>query len=144
MSHISKIFLILIIIISQANNSFAGKDFFGEALKLYKNKKYEEAKFLFERSIVFNPKNSNSYLYLAKIYNLKEDEKNEEKNLETSLLIEPGNEEAILMRMRIALKKTNYSKVKELSKRFIKVCVKLCDKNDKILNELANLEPKNE
>ena len=59
MSHISKIFLILIIIISQANNSFAGKDFFGEALKLYKNKKYEEAKFLFERSIVFNTKNSN-------------------------------------------------------------------------------------
>ena len=139
-----KIFLSTFLIIILSNISFANESFFGEGLKLYKDKKYDEAKFLFERSIVFNPKNSNSYLYLAKIYNYKKDEKNEEKNLETSLLIEPGNEEAILMRMRIALKKTNYSKVKELSKRFIKVCVKLCDKNDKILNELANLEPKNE
>ena len=102
------------------------------------------AKFLFERSIVFNPKNSNSYLYLAKIYNYKKDEKNEEKNLKSTLLIEPDNEEAILMTMRIALKKTNYSKVKDLSERFKKVCKKLCDKSDKILSELANLEPKNE
>ena len=60
------------------------------------------------------------------------------------MLIEPTNEEAILMTMRIALKKTNYSKVKDLSERFKKVCKKLCDKSDKILSELANLEPKNE
>ena len=125
-------------------NSFANESFFGEGLKLYKDKKYDEAKFLFERSIVFNPKNSNSYLYLAKIYNYKKDEKNEEKNLKSTLLIEPTNEEAILMTMRIALKKTNYSKVKDLSERFKKVCKKLCDKSDKILSELANLEPKNE
>ena len=144
MIKILKIFSWIVLILSFSNISYGNDNFYNEGVKLFKNKKYEEAKFLFERSIVFNPKNSNSYLYLAKIYNLKEDEKNEEKNLETSLLIEPGNEEAILMRMRIALKKTNYSKVKELSKRFIKVCVKLCDKNDKILNELANLEPKNE
>ena len=99
---------------------------------------------MFERSIVYNPKNSNSYLYLAKIYNHEKDQNKEEKNLETTLLIEPNNEEAILMSMRIALKKTNYSKVKELSERFKKVCKKMCDKNDKILSELANLEPKNE
>ena len=29
---------------------------------------------MFERSIVFNPKDSNSYLYLAKIYNHQEDQ----------------------------------------------------------------------
>ena len=139
-----KIFLSTFLIIILSNISFANESFFGEGLKLYKDKKYDEAKFLFERSIVFNPKNSNSYLYLAKIYNYKKDEKNEEKNLESTLLIEPANEEAILMTMRIALKKTNYSKVKELSERFKKVCKKLCDKSDKILSELANLEPKNE
>ena len=139
-----KIFLSTILIIILSNTSYANKNFFGEGLKLYKDKKYDEAKFLFERSIVFNPKNSNSYLYLAKIYNYKKDEKNEEKNLESTLLIEPANEEAILMTMRIALKKTNYSKVKDLSERFKKVCKKLCDKSDKILSELANLEPKNE
>ena len=139
-----KIFLSTFLIIILSNISFANESFFEEGLKLYKNKKYDEAKFLFERSIVFNPKNSNSYLYLAKIYNYKKDEKNEEKNLKSTLLIEPANEEAILMTMRIALKKTNYSKVKDLSERFKKVCKKLCDKSDKILSELANLEPKNE
>ena len=139
-----KIFLSTILIIILSNTSYANENFFGEGLKLYKDKKYDEAKFLFERSIVFNPKNSNSYLYLAKIYNYKKDEKNEEKNLKSTLLIEPANEEAILMTMRIALKKTNYSKVKDLSERFKKVCKKLCDKSDKILSELANLEPKNE
>ena len=139
-----KIFLSTFLIIILSNISFANESFFGEGLKLYKDKKYDEAKFLFERSIVFNPKNSNSYLYLAKIYNYKKDEKNEEKYLKSTLLIEPDNEEAILMTMRIALKKTNYSKVKDLSERFKKVCKKLCDKSDKILSELANLEPKNE
>ena len=139
-----KIFLSTFLIIILSNISFANESFFGEGLKLYKDKKYDEAKFLFERSIVFNTKDSNSYLYLAKIYNYKKDEKNEEKNLKSTLLIEPANEEAILMTMRIALKKTNYSKVKDLSERFKKVCKKLCDKSDKILSELANLEPKNE
>ena len=99
---------------------------------------------MFERSIVFNPKHSNSYLYLAKIYNQEKNQKKEEKNLEATLLIEPNNEEAILMLMNIALVKSNYSKVKKLSEDFVKVCKNLCDKNKSILESLANLEPKNE
>ena len=52
--------------------------------------KFEDARFMFERSIVFNPKDSNSYLYLAKIYNhRKQTKKREKKNLEATLLIEP-------------------------------------------------------
>jgi RNase P/RNase MRP subunit p30 len=98
---------------------------------------------MFERSIVFNPKHSNAYLYLAKIYNLENDQKKEEKNLETTLLIEPDNEEAILMLMKIALEKSNYSKVKDLSNKFTEVCKILCDENKSILESLANLEPKN-
>ena len=98
---------------------------------------------MFERSIVFNPKDSNSYLYLAKIYNIEEDQKKEEKNLEATLLIEPDNEEAILMFMKIALKKSNYSKVKELSNTFTKVCKELCSENKDILETLSNIEPKN-
>ena len=73
----------------------------------------------------------------------EKDQKNEEKNLETTLLIDPSNEEAILMMMQISIEKSNYSKVKELSKRFSKVCKNLCKENDKILKELQNLEPKN-
>ena len=45
--------------------------------------------------------------------------------------------------MEISLEKTNYLKVKELSKKFTKVCIYLCNENKKILKELENLEPKN-
>tara|TARA_A100001011_G_scaffold341141_1_gene373783 strand:+ start:1078 stop:1518 length:441 start_codon:yes stop_codon:yes gene_type:complete len=121
----------------------ANENFFDKGLELYKDKKYEDARFMFERSIVFNPKDSNSYLYLAKIYNIEENQNKEEKNLEATLLIEPDNEEAILMSMKIALERSNYSKVKDLSKTFSKVCKKLCNENKDILEALANIEPKN-
>ena len=47
-------------------SSFASENFFEKGLTLYENKKFDDAKFMFERSIVFNPKDSNSYLYLAR------------------------------------------------------------------------------
>ena len=137
-----KLILFLYLLTNLTNISLSDKNFFDKGLKLFKNKKYEDAQFMFERSIVFNPKDSNSYLYLAKIYNIKEDKEKEEKNLETTLLIEPNNEEALLMSMKIALEKSNYSKVKDLSKTFVKVCNKLCDENNDILENLKNIEPK--
>ena len=143
MNKIFKLALFFYLIINLTNSSFSKESFFDEGLKLYKDKKYEDARFMFERSIVFNPKDSKSYLYLAKIYNIEEDQKKEEKNLEATLLIEPDNEEAILMTMKIALKKSNYSKVKDLSKTFTKVCKKLCEENKGILETLSNIEPKN-
>ena len=139
-----KIFLLVFLITNLSNILFSKESFYLEGVKLFKNKKYEEAKFLFERSIVLDPKHSESYLYLAKIYKKKENKKKEEKNLETTLLINPANEEAILMLMEIGLEKTNYSKVKDLSEKFTKVCIELCNENKKILDELKNLEPKND
>ena len=139
-----KIFLSLFFLFGFSNLTLAKESFFKEGLKLFDAKKYNDAKFFFERSIVFDPKHANSYLYLAKIYNEKEDQQKEEKNLETTLLIDPINEEAILMLMEIGIKKTNYSRVKELSERFTKVCKNLCNENKKILQDLKNLEPKNE
>ena len=130
--------------INLINTSFGNENFFDKGLELYKNKKYDDTRFMFERSIVFNPKDSSSYLYLAKIYNFEEDQKKEKKNLETTLLIEPDNEEALLMLMKIALEKSNYSKVKDLSNTFTKVCKKLCDDNKDVLETLANIEPKND
>ena len=144
MTKFYKIFLSLFFLFGFSNLTLAKESFFKEGLKLFDAKKYNDAKFFFERSIVFNPKHANSYLYLAKIYNEKEDQQKEEKNLETTLLIDPINEEAILMLMEIGIKKTNYSKVKELSERFTKVCKNLCNENKKILQDLENLEPKNE
>ena len=139
-----KIFIWIIFIINFSNISLSKESFYTEGVKLFKTEKYEEAKFLFERSIVLEPKDSESYFYLAKIYRKEDNKKKEEKNLETTLLINPANEEAILMLMEVALEKTNYSKVKELSERFSKVCKKLCNKNEQILKDLKNLEPKNE
>jgi len=138
-----KILLPIYILINLFNFSFSNENFFNKGLELYNKKELQDARFMFERSIVFNPKNSNAYLYLAKIYNLENDQKKEEKNLETTLLIEPDNEEAILMLMKIALEKSNYSKVKDLSNKFTEVCKILCDENKSILESLANLEPKN-
>ena len=143
MYRLFKIFFLTIILINFLNISYSKEDFYNEGVKLFEKKKYEEAKFLFERSIVFDPKHSNSYLYLAKIYKDKKDQINEEKNLNATLLINPANEEAILMLMEIGLEKTNYSKVKDLSEKFTKVCIELCNENKKILDELKNLEPKN-
>lgn len=131
------------IIINFFNTSISNDNFYDKGLELFKNKNYKDAKFMFEKSIVFNPKDSNSYLFLAKIYNIEEDKKKEEKNLETTLLIDPENEEAILMSMKIALEKSNYSKVKNLSNTFLKVCKELCDQNKGILETLSNIEPKN-
>jgi len=120
------------------------ENFFQEALKMFEDKKYDDARFMFERNIVYNPKDAISYLYLAKIYNHEQDQRKEEDNLQTALLIEPDNEEVLLMLMKIALKKSNYSKVKELSQTFVKVCKVICDENDSIQEALKNIEPKNE
>ena len=124
--------------------SFADDNFFEKGKNKYDEKKYEESKFLFQRSIVFNPKDQNSYLYLAKIYKFEDNNREEEKNINTVLLLDPKNEEANYILMEIELKKSNYSKVNDLIENFSKICDKLCDKKNLILKSLKNLEPKNE
>ena len=123
MSKIFKLIFIIVLFFSFNTQTFSKENFFKKALKLYEKEKYEDARFLFERNIVFNPKDADSYLYLAKIYNQQENQRKEEFNLETALLIEPDNEEAILMMMKIAIEKSNYDKVKNLSDTFSKVFV---------------------
>ena len=144
MNKILKIIILIFFLVFSANMASSRDNFFDEALKMYQDKKYDDARFLLERNIVFNPKDAKSYLYLAKIYNHEENQRKEEYNLDTALLIEPNNEEVILMLMKVALKKSNYSKVKDLSQTFIKICEKLCDKNDEIQKSLKNIEPQNE
>ena len=144
MEKINKLIILLFIILNIGGNSLADDDFFEKGKNKYDEKKYKESKFLFQRSIVFNPKDQNSYLYLAKIYNFEENKKEEQKNIDTVLLLVPKNEEANYMLMQIELKRSNYSKVKELADNFSKICNKLCDKKNSILESLKNLEPKNE
>ncbi len=144
MSKIFNLIFIIVLFFSFNTKTFSKENFFKKALKLYEKEKYEDARFLFERNIVFNPKDASSYLYLAKIYNHEENQRKEELNLETALLIEPDNEEAILMMMKIAIEKSNYDEVKNLSDTFSKVCKNLCDENQEIKESLKNIDPKNE
>ena len=144
MIKIIKLIATLLVLLNLTNSVSAESSFFVEGKKKFNEKKYKESKFLFQRSIVFNPKDSDSYLYLAKIYNSEDNKKEEEKNINTVLLLMPNNEEGIYMLMEIELEKSNYSKVKELAENFSKICNKLCDKENLILESLKNLEPKNE
>ena len=138
------IIIILFFSISFIVNAQSENNLFTEAKKNFNEKKYDDSKFLFQRNIVFNPKDENSYLYLAKIFNIEENEREKEKNINTVLLLNPKNEEAISILMEIELEKSNYSKVRELIENFTKVCKKLCDNKNSILQSLKNLEPKNE
>ena len=144
MIKITKLASVFLIFLNLLNSVLAENSFFKEGEIRYSEKKYDESKFLFQRSIVFNPKDSKSYLYLAKIYKFEDNKREEEKNINTVLLLDPENEEANYLLMEIELKKSNYSKVKELAENFSKICNKLCEKKSSILESLKNLEPKNE
>ena len=120
------------------------ENFFVEAKNLFNKKKYEESKFLFQRNIVFNPKHAESYLYLAKIFEIEENESEELKNVNTTLLLDPKNEEALYMLIDIKLERSNFTEVKELQKRFELACNSLCEKKDSIEKKLKNFDTNND
>ena len=120
------------------------KNFFKEAKKLFDEEKYEQSKFLFQRNIIFNPKNAYSYLYLAKIFKLEENISEEEKNLNTTLLLDPKNEEAVYLLMDIEIERSNFDKVKKLKKNFESICINLCPKISSINERLKNFDTKDE
>ena len=126
-----KFFIILKILFLNFNYANSNDDIFEEALKKYNKKDFEQSKFLFQRSIVFNPKDARSYLYLAKIFNNEENQSEEKKNLDTTLLLEPNNEEALYMLINIELERSNFEKVNLLLNNFEKSCNKLCKKKTK-------------
>ena len=116
------------------------KKFFNQAKKLFEEEKYEDSKFLFQRNIVYNPKDSESYLYLAKIFKIEEDKIEEEKNIKTSLLLDPRNEEAMFFLIDLELKRSNFSKAKELKEDFRQICTKMCEKVQGIESRLKLFE----
>ena len=142
MQKIIKYFLIIFILLNL--KAFAKENFFQEAKILFEEGKIEESKFLFQRNIVFNPKDSKSYLYLAKIFESEENEIEEEKNIHTTLLLEPDNEEAIYMLIDIKLEKSDIKKVEELRDKFKIICNSLCSKIDSIEERLSNINVNNE
>ena len=124
------------------NFLFANNQYFKEGIDLYKNKKFQEAKFKFEQDIVYNPKNEISYLYLAKIFKSLKDKDLEEQNLNTVILLNPKNEEATFNLAKLKLESSDYLKSKELIKKLSFFCSKYCLKSKKLEIEIENLSKK--
>ena len=117
-------------------------NFFEEGKKLFDKENYDESKFLFQRSIVYDPKHANSYLYLGKIFKIEKNAKEEEKNINTALLLDPRNEEAMYILIDLELERSNFSKVEGLKKDFKKICSTLCEKITSIDTRLKDFEKK--
>ena len=60
MNKIIKIITLVFFLVFYSNLASSKENFFDEALKMYQDKKYDEARFMLERNIVFNPKDAKS------------------------------------------------------------------------------------
>ena len=118
--------------------------YFYEGVELFQNKKFDKSKIFFEKDIVFDPKSEKSYLYLAKIFNKNDNEEEEEINLNTVLLLNPHNDEAMYMLALLKIKQSDYDQAKELIENFTLICKSFCLKKDEIQEKLKKITPKNE
>jgi len=84
-------FIIINILIFNSHVFASSQKYFDEALSFYNEGKIDEATFLFEKSAVFNPKNTESYVYLG--YLNKELENLEKANhyFIIALTLQPDN-----------------------------------------------------
>ena len=83
-----------------------------------------------------------SYLYFSKIFKNLRKKDLEEQNLNTVILLNPKNEEAIYSLAKLKLETSDYKKSKELNDRLIKVCNEFCEKSKKLKIEIDNLSKK--
>ncbi len=135
--------LAVICLFLKTNALASNSNFFERGKNFFNNKKFDKSKIFFERDIVFNPKNARSYLYLAKIFNEKEKDDEQEKNLKNVLLIDPQNDEAIYMLTLLKIKQSNYDDAKKLIDKFELVCKKFCSKKKEMKDKLNKLTPEN-
>ena len=133
------IFFILFLVPNFLN---AKSIYFQDGIVLFNKNKFEEAKFKFEQDIVYNPKNELSYLYLSKIFNKKENIFLEEQNLNTVILLNPKNEEAIYNLAKLKLSSSDYKKSKDLNKKLKSICINYCSQSDELKIEIENLSKK--
>lgn len=131
-----------IIFFLSINILYAKPEYFDEGVNLYNKEKFKEAQFKFEQDIVFNPKSELSYLYLSKIFNKLDKKDLEEQNLNTVMLLNPKNEEAIYNLAKLKLASSDYKKSKELNNRLSSICNKFCNKNSELKIEIENLSKK--
>ena len=136
-----KIFIIftsLVLFILNHSVVSAKNTYFEDGKKLFEKKKYKDSKIYFEKDLVYNPKSEKSYLYLAKIFKKEENDNLEENNLNTVLLLNPKNEEAIYLLTLLSIKNSNFSKAQELINTLNSVCKKLCGSKSELKSKLKS------
>ena len=134
-----KIFLVYALSIS--SSQALKSEYFNKGKSFFDKKDFKNSKVFFEKDIVFNPKSESSYLYLAKIFNIKENEEEEEMNLRNVLILNPKNDEAIYMLINLKIKQSDYDGADGLIKKFELVCKNFCSKKEEILKKFNKLIP---
>ena len=124
-----KLLKIIFLLILIPNNLLANSDYFNQGLILYKKNDLDKAKFKFQQDLVFNPKNEKSYLYLSKIFNTQDKKELEEQNLNTVILINPKNEEAVFNLAKLKLEESDYNESKKMIEKLLKFCKNYCEKS---------------
>ena len=135
---------ILLVLFFLNSNSFSKESsYFIEGIKHFNKKEFDKSKIFFERDLVFNPKSEKSYLYLAKIFNKKDNVEEEEINLKNVLLLNPKNDEAIYMLALIKIEQSDYNEAEDLINKFTLVCKSFCSKKQEIEIKFGKLNPEN-
>ena len=137
-----KILKIIFLIFLFTNPVYAKNQYLKEGIDLFNSKKFKEAKFKFEKDIVYNPKSELSYLYLSKIFKNLNKKKLQEQNLNTVILLNPKNEEAIFNLAKLKLDSSDYKKSIELNERLNSFCKNFCKESKKLKSEIENLSKK--
>ena len=136
--------IFVLFVLFSTNLLAAQNDFFIKGKNLFEKKDLDKSKVFFERDLVFNPKSEKSYLYLAKIFNKNENDIEEERNLNSVLILNPENDEAIYMLTLLKIKQSDYDTAKELIKKFDLGCDSFCVKKNEIQNKFEKIIPTNE
>jgi len=142
-----KIFLlikILIIYLLLISNVIAKQqNYLNKGIELFQKKEFAKSKILFEKDIVFDPKSEKSYLYLAKIFNNNNNDSEQEINLNSVLLLNPQNDEALYMLVLLKIKQSDYKHAKKLFDQFVSICKSFCSKKNEIQEKFEKLTPEN-
>ena len=133
--------IFLVLILSEVDSQSSYLD---EGIILFEKNEFAKSKILFEKNLVFDPKNEESYLYLAKIFNKNNRDKEQEINLNSVLLLNPKNDEAIYMLTLLKIKQSDYEETRKLIDKFNLVCKSFCSKKKEMENKFEKLIPENE
>ena len=139
-------FLIKILIVYlflTSNGTAKQSNYLSIGIEFFQKKEFEKSKIQFEKDIVFDPKSEKSYLYLAKIFSNNDNDSEQEINLNSVLLLNPKNDEAIYMLALLKIKQSDYDHVKKLLDEFILVCKSFCSKKREIQEKFEKMTPEN-